>query len=113
MKHNLILLITILFAMLITTSVSANTLSIDLKDGEPKLEYVEVKTEKSLFRIYPCGKIEKLKWEEVHPNEETGANDYVTTPECVYNNTNYPGDSYYDDKCVDPYGSIVPCTGNR
>ena len=105
MKHNLIL-ITILFAMLITTSISANTLSIDLKDGEQKLEYVEVKTEKSLFRIYPCGKIEKLKWEEIHPNEETGTNDYVTTPEGVYRGV------YSDFHCQDINGNVIPCPSN-
>lgn len=31
-----------------------------------------VKTNKATFKIYPCGKIEKLTWKEINPNEEQG-----------------------------------------
>lgn len=45
-------------------------LHFDLTKGKG-FTYVEIKTSKSKFRIYPCGKIEKLEWKEIHPNEKS------------------------------------------
>lgn len=44
-------------------------IKIDLTKIE-KPEYVEVKTDKSSYRIYQSGKVEKLEWETIeHGNE--------------------------------------------
>lgn len=35
------------------------------KDG-----FIEVITENNVLRIYPCGKVEKMTWTQVNPNED-------------------------------------------
>ena len=40
-----------------------------LKGATKDFKYVEIETSKSTFRVYPCGKIEKLEWTEIHENE--------------------------------------------
>ncbi len=50
---------------------SDNTIiNINLNNKPKTFKYLEIKTSKSKFRVYPCGKIEKLKWKEIHKNED-------------------------------------------
>lgn len=58
-------------------------------DKECKCLEVETKTAK--FRIYPCGKVEKLEWKEINKNEEQGRNFIIypnthDVPLILYNN---------------------------
>jgi len=45
-----------------------------LKDGQLTVkrnpEYIEVVTRNTTYRIYPCGKLEKLTWKELNQNED-------------------------------------------
>ena len=41
-----------------------------MSEVDKDFKYLEVKTSKSVFRIYPCGKIEKRVWKEIHENED-------------------------------------------
>ena len=33
-------------------------------------DFITVKTRNNTLRIYPCGKVEKLDWKEINPNED-------------------------------------------
>ena len=44
--------------------------------------YIEIVTKKATFKFYPCGKIEKLTWKEINPNEEQG--DIVVNPGSIF-----------------------------
>lgn len=53
------------------------------KDG-----YVEVTTRsKDVYRIYPCGKVEKLTWKEVAPNTERTSSYIIDNNTLYYNGT--------------------------
>ena len=59
-----------------------------LKDGQVtakmNTEYIEVVTRNATYRVYPCGKLEKLTWKELNRNEDkpaaTSGLGWVTTP---------------------------------
>lgn len=36
-----------------------------------KHDCVEIKTRNNTIRVYECGKVEKLDWKELNPNEDT------------------------------------------
>jgi len=50
------------------TSFIGDPMVVNLK--ESTVECIEIITSRSKFRIYKCGKIEKLEWKEIHANED-------------------------------------------
>ena len=100
LKMKKILTLVVMIITFCLTPVIAKDLNgkvtIDLKDNPQKIEYVEVITSKSKFRIYPCGQIKKLEWKEIHANEDNQA----------------PGITWADGSngiCVDSNGIISSC----
>lgn len=73
----------VLFALafcLVSVNVLAFTSKVDLTDRNMGYEYVEIRTSESIFRVYPCGKINKgvISWKEIHENEDTAwGNDII------------------------------------
>ena len=43
---------------------------INIRWDEPD-EFIEIRTNNNTLRVYKCGKVEKLEWKEINPNEDT------------------------------------------
>ena len=68
-------------------SVSRQGILVTFIDGEKgKDGYIEVTTRsKDIYRIHPCGQVEKLTWKEIAPNTER-ASSYFIDSGLIYRN---------------------------
>jgi hypothetical protein len=69
-------------------SVEKQGILVTFIDGEKgKDGYIEVTTRsKDVYRIYPCGKVEKLTWKEIAPNTERTSPYFIDNSTLYYNN---------------------------
>lgn len=71
-------------------SVSRQGILVTFIDGEKgKDGYAEITTRsKDVYRIYPCGKVEKLTWKEIAPNTERTSPYFIDSDILYYNSNN-------------------------
>ena len=71
----------------VETTTDPETFRVDISEGET---YVEIATRHGVFRVYPCGKVDKLTWKELNAN---GDNDqwvvFYDAGTATGNHTNY------------------------
>lgn len=71
------ILAALVFCLVASTSFAADSTEFKTKDGNITIEndkvndYIVVKTRNNvIYRIYPCGKLEKQVYRELNPNED-------------------------------------------
>lgn len=71
-------------------NVSRQGILVTFIDGEKgKDGYAEITTRsKDVYRIHPCGKVEKLTWKEIAPNTERTSPYFIDSDILYYNSNN-------------------------